>query len=71
MLLPLYTVQRVYTINDNLYGPIHWANNDNKTLCCQEMSGIRWWILTNRHDGKATCKKCIKIFNKENKHICV
>jgi tRNA G18 (ribose-2'-O)-methylase SpoU len=62
MILPLYTVQRVRKTSNDRYGLVHWAHNDQTTLCDKEIDD-GWWILTTDHDGAATCKKCKKIFN--------
>ena len=67
MILPLYTVQRVRKTSDDRYGLVHWSHDVQETLCDKEIDD-GWWILTTRHDGIATCKKCQMKFNKEQQN---
>jgi len=55
---PLYSMQRCRKDNSR-YGKIHFARHEFETLCGLTTDS-KWWILTNRHDGDATCVKCIK-----------
>jgi len=55
---PLYSMQRCKK-DDTRYGKIHFAHHEFETLCGL-IADSDWWILTNRHDGDATCEKCIK-----------
>lgn len=55
---PLYSMQRCRK-DDSRYGKIHFAHHEFETLCGLTADS-NWWILTNRHDGDATCAKCIK-----------
>jgi hypothetical protein len=55
---PLYSMQRCRK-NNRRYGKIHFAHHEFETLCGLE-TNEDWWILTNKHDGDATCPKCIR-----------
>ena len=55
---PLYSMQRCRK-NNQRYGKIHFAHHEFETLCGLE-TNEEWWILTSRHDGAATCPKCIR-----------
>lgn len=57
---PMYTIQRCRKDN-TLYGPVHYFHGHTATLCGKDTERGPWWILTNHHDGEATCKKCIAI----------
>jgi hypothetical protein len=62
--LPLYSMQRCRK-NNRRYGKIHFAHHEFETLCGLE-TNEEWWVLTNRHDGDATCPKCIKVNDTHN-----
>lgn len=61
--LPLYSMQRCRKDNSR-YGLIHFAHHDDETLCGLSINRY-WWILTNNHNGKSTCPKCIKANNRD------
>jgi len=65
---PLYTVQRVRSKSGKPYGPIHWAENEDKTLCGKGVDE-NWTILSNDGRAKANCKACIKARGKTAKAI--
>lgn len=57
---PMYTVRRVRRSSDITYGPVHYSNDGEWTLCGVQ-TGPMWWILTNNRDGKATCRMCLTV----------
>lgn len=63
----LYTVRKVGK-DDIQYGSSHGSNDDNghefQTICEKEI-GKNWIITHNDFDGEITCKKCLKILEKE------
>ena len=78
---PLYTAQCSTMKANKPYGAIHFSECGDQTICGQEINE-KWVILTNRHDGETTCKKCHRIWEKaqappiadllcveENKHL--
>lgn len=64
MLKPIYTLGYTKSMTDDTVGSTtHYADNDQQTLCGKKITE-RWYILTNRNDGIATCKKCTKELTK-------
>ena len=55
----LYTVQRCRK-NENAYGPLHGADNDQNTVCGKDIDH-NWFIINNTFDGEINCKECLKI----------
>jgi hypothetical protein len=58
----LYTLSKV-TKSDKIVGLTHGSNNGFQTLCGEEITQ-NWWIYSNDHTEKPTCKKCfLEILN--------
>jgi hypothetical protein len=64
---PMYTVRRVRRSSDITYGPIHYSNDGERTLCGTQ-TGPMWWILTSNRDGKATCRECLLVNGERQKN---
>lgn len=61
--LPRYTVRRVHDNNEQ-WGLIHYAKNEDKTLC-NALIDERFTILTNDRMGIADCEICKTAFKNQ------
>ena len=60
MLKPTYTIGYTKSMTDDTVGKTtHYAEDDQQTLCGKKITERRY-ILTNRNDGIATCKQCLR-----------
>ncbi len=57
-----YSVQRAKVGSDIPFGKIHFSDDGIHTLCGKFLDEY-WWILTNNHQGEATCTQCVNITN--------
>lgn len=53
----VYTVSRCRRDN-TLFGPVHFADDDNFTRC-GKLIDKNWFVITNNFNGDATCKRCL------------
>jgi len=50
--------------DDTLVGPVHGSKDGYTSLCGQDF-GMRAWEHTNNFTGVITCKRCLKVVNKQ------
>ena len=64
---PRYTFSQCKGKDDTLFGAVHGSMDGQRNLCQEkelwELKG-NWWCIDNDFDGKMTCKKCIKEWEK-------
>lgn len=69
--LPMYTLQRVSKTDKDI-GKLHASHDAETTLCGQNITEV-FVIVNNDHDGKPTCKACLRELGasicKESEHV--